>query len=445
LRVKAWRAVLVLVLVLVGGTARPLLAQGLIRDAEVEAELRLIAEPIFAAAGLDPESVRIYMINDPTLNAFVAGGQNLFIHTGLILRTETPDQLAGVIAHETGHIAGGHLSRSRDAMGQAQTEAIIGALLGAAAIVAGAPQVGTAIIAGGATVAERNLLKFSRGQEQAADQAAIKYLAAEELPPTGLAEFFRVLENQNLRINSEGPSYLRTHPLTRDRITFVEGEAARSPYAGRTYPPEVEEAHGRVRAKLEGFLLEPMEVIQRNTGDTYNERYARAVALFRRGETDRALELVDGLIVERPEDPYLHELRGQILFESGRVAAAVEPYRVALAGRPDSALIRFGLGRALLESPEPEAVNEAAVLLREVVRLEPENAYAWRFLGVAEGRLGNQGRASLALAENAVLLRKPEDAELYLRRARQHVQPNDPDWVHLQDLELAAGRLGDAG
>ena len=186
-----------------------------------------------------------------------------------------------------------------------------------------------------------------------------------------------------------------------------------------------------------------MEVIRRNAGDTYNERYARAVALFRRGETDRALELVDGLMAERPDDPYLQELRGQVLFESGRVADAVEPYRVALAGRPDSALIRFGLGRALLESPDPGAVNEAASLLREVVRLEPENAFAWRFLGVAEGRLGNQGRASLALAENAVLLRKPEDAELYLRRARQHVQPNDPEWVHLQDLELAAGRLGE--
>lgn len=442
---RAWRAIIVLVLALLGGTAQPLLAQNLIRDAEVEAELERIAEPLFVSAGLDPESVRLYLINDPTLNAFVAGGQNLFIHTGLILRTETPDQLAGVIAHETGHIAGGHLARSRDAVGQAQTEAIIGALLGAAAIVAGAPQVGTAIIAGGATVAERNLLKFSRGQEQAADQAAIRYLAAEQLPPTGLAEFFHVLETQNLRINDEGPSYLRTHPLTRDRITFVEGEAARSPYLGRTYPPEVEEAHGRVRAKLEGFLLDPMEVIQRNSGDSYNERYARAVALFRRGETDRALELVDGLILDRPEDPYLHELRGQILFESGRVVEAVEPYRVALAGRPDSALIRFGLGRALLESPEPEAVNEAASHLREVVRLEPENAYAWRFLGVAEGRLGNQGRASLALAENAVLLRKPEDVELYLRRARQHVQPNDPEWVHLQDLELAAGRLDNAG
>lgn len=443
--VRAWRAILVLVLLLLGATARPLLAQGLIRDAEVEAELRRIAEPIFLAAGLDPDSVRIYMINDPTLNAFVAGGQNLFIHTGLILRTETPDQLAGVIAHETGHIAGGHLSRSRDAMSQAQTESIIGALLGAAAMVAGAPQVGTAIIAGGATVAERNLLKFSRGQEQAADQAAIRYLAAEDLPPTGLAEFFRILENQNLRISAEGPSYLRTHPLTRDRIAFVDNEAARSPYAGRTYPPDLEAEHARVRAKLEGFLLDPVEVIQRNSGDTSNERYARAVALFRRGETDRALELVDGLISERPDDPYLHELRGQVLFESGRVAEAVEPYRVALAGRADSALIRFGLARALLEEPNPDSVGEAAALLREVVRVEPENAFAWRFLGVAEGRLGHPGRASLALAENAVLLRRPEDVELYLRRARQYVQPGDPEWFHLQDLQNAAGRLAEAG
>lgn len=416
-------------------------AQSLIRDSEIEADLRRIADPILKAAGLDPESVRIFIVNDPSLNAFVAGGQNLFLNTGLIRRTATPEQLAGVIAHETGHIAGGHLSRLNDAMGQASTEAIIGALLGAAAAVAGAPQLGTAIIAGGATVAERNLLKFSRGQEQAADQAAIRYLSAEGLPPTGLLEFFKVLESQNLRINAEGPEYLRTHPLTRDRINFIANEAARSPHAGQSYPPEVHEAHARMVAKLEGFLGDPDDVLRRYTSDDFNERYARAVAHFRRGDTGSSLELVEGLLAEVPDDPHLHELQGQILFESGRIAESVPAYRTALAGVPDAAMVRFGLARALIELHEPEAAREAAAHLREVVRLEPENAFAWRFLGIAEGRLGHEAKASLALAEHAVLVRKPEDAHLHLRRARHHLQPADPEWYQLLDLEEATERL----
>jgi predicted Zn-dependent protease len=421
--------------------AVPATAQTLIRDAEIEADLRRISDPIFVAAGLDPHSVRIFVVNDPSLNAFVAGGQNLFIHTGLIRRAETPEQLAGVIAHETGHISGGHLSRLRDAVGQANTEAIIGALLGAAAIVAGAPQVGTAVMAGGATVAERNLLRFSRGQEQAADQAAIRYLEAESLPPTGLYEFFKILETQNLRINAEGPEYLRTHPLTRDRIVFLGGEVERSPYQGRSFPPEVQDAHARMVAKLDGFLGDPMDVLQRRAGPSFEDRYARAVAHFRRGDTDRALELVEGLKAERPGDPHLFELEGQILFESGRIAEAVPAYREALAGVPGEPLVRFGLARALLEQGDPASGEEAVAHFREVVRQEPDNAYAWRFLGIAEGRLGHDARASLALAEYAVLTRRPEDAQLHLRRARQLVQPGDPEWLHLQDLEQATERL----
>ncbi len=442
--IQRFLAILVMLLVS-AGFALPAGAQSLIRDAEIEADLRRIADPIFAAAGLEPSSVRLFVINDPSLNAFVAGGQNMFIHTGLITAARTPEQLAGVIAHETGHISGGHLSRLRDAVGQANTEAIIGALLGAAAIVAGAPQVGTAVMAGGATYAERNLLRFSRTQEQAADQAAIRYLAAEGLPPTGLFEFFKILETQNLRISAEGPVYLRSHPLTRDRIGFLAGEVDRSPHRGRSYPPEVHLAHARMVAKIEGFLGDPVAVLQQRDGDTFADRYARAVAQFRRGDTDAALELIAGLEGEAPDDPHLHELRGQILFESGRIASAVPAFREALAGVPEAPLVRFGLARALLELHEPEATAEAATLLREVVRLESENAVAWRFLGIAEGRLGHAGRASLALAEHAVLTRNREDAALHLRRARQHVEPGGSDWLQLQDLEQAAERIERTG
>ena len=416
-------------------------AGGMIRDEEVERTLKAVADPIFAAAGLDPETVRIYMIADPRLNAFVAGGQNLFLNTGLLIRSEDLAQIAGVIAHETGHIAGGHLTRLSAAGDRAAAEALIGALLGAAAAVAGAPQLGTAIIAGGATIAERNFLSFSRGQEQAADQAAITYLAAADRSPEGLLAFFRILESQNLRINIDSNEFLRTHPLTRNRIAFLENQVAQSPLSGRPEIAVDRDRHVRMVAKLDGFLSEKAQVMRRWDGDGIGDRYARAIAHYRSAEIDLAVSMVDELLVELPGDPWFLELKGQMLFESGRVGEAVEPYRGALAAASDSALLHLGLARALMESSEDFA--EPIELLEQGTRIEPRNPTIWRFLGLALGRSGEEGRASLALAEHAVLTRNRENANLYLSRARKRIEPGGEDWLQLLDLELAAGEIED--
>lgn len=432
-------AALAIGLVLVGSQAS---AISLIRDAEIEGILADISEPLFASAGLDPDSVNIFIVNDNSLNAFVAGGQNLFIHTGLLQRAETLDQVSGVIAHEAGHIAGGHLTRLGQASQAAGTEALIGALLGAAAAVAGAPQLGTAIIAGGATVAERNLLAFSRAQEQSADQAAIGYLYNAGLSPRGLLEFMEILQNQNLRINAEGSEFLRTHPLTRDRILFLEGEYERSPLRNEPTSPESIERHQRMKAKLDGFLGERARTWQEWTGDSMPARYARSISDYRSGRIDDALATLASLIEEAPDDPYLQELDGQILFESGRIDEAVEPYRMALAGLPDSALIRLGLARALMERGGDQAdLQEAVDLLTRATQIEPFNPSMWRFLGIAHGRLGNQNEADLALAEAAILRGNRDDANLYLRRARQNIQSGDPGWIKLQDLTRARDEM----
>ena len=419
----------------------PVSAASVIRDAETEAVIDQIAFPIFGAARLDPESIDIYILNDEKLNAFVAGGQNLFVNTGLIMRTTSPDELAGVIAHETGHIAGGHLSRGMQAQQNAGISTVAGMLLGAAAAVAGAPELGTAIMAGGATVGQRNLLKFSRTQEQAADQAAVTYLRALQMSPEGLLDFFHVLEKQNLRISSDGSEYLRTHPLTRDRINFLEQQTAQSPYRDAKPDPALSTAYDRIVAKLDGFLSNPAQVIQRRKSDSVPDRYARAVAYYRQPDLTKALAEIDGLIADYPQDPYFYELKGQMLFENGRVKDSIEPNRQALRYRPDSALLRYGLARSLLESGDSKDLTESAALLRDVVRVEPRNGGAWRFLGIAEGRLGNEGAASMALAEQAVLVGNRSDAQLYLRRAEQFIKPDDPNWYRLQDLKRAVEEI----
>lgn len=410
-------------------------ARTVVRDAEIEAYLARLSRPIFEAAGLDPDLVQVRLIADDDLNAFVAGGQQLFLFTGLVERTETPEQLAGVIAHEAGHIAGGHLTRVARAAETATAEALIGALLGAAAAVAGAPEVGTAIVAGGQTLAQRNFLAFTRSQERIADQAAVGYLERAGYSPRGLVAFMRILENRNLRLTPEGAEFLRTHPLTRNRIRLLEEQVEVSPLRDARVPPELAEAHARTVAKLEGFLDDPREVLRRRAGDGFADRYARSVALFRLARLEDARALLGGLLAERPDDPWLHELLGQILFESGRVAEAEGPYRRALELRPTEPLLRLELARVLVESGDRARLGEARALLREVVRLEPRNPTAHRLLGVVEGRLGNAGESFLALAEWAVLTGRRQDAELYVERAKRHLAADSTARLRLADLE----------
>ena len=405
----------------------------LIRDAEIERTLQRFTAPILEAAGLGSDAVRLYIVNDPQLNAFVAGGMNLFLNTGLLMRSEDPSQLIGVVAHEVGHIAGGHLSRVGTAQRKATAEMILAAVLGAATAAVGAPGLGTAIIAGGQSYAQEGLMRFSRGQEQAADQAALTYLERAGVSARGLAEFFRILENQNVLAVSRVSPYLQSHPLTRDRILFVENHVAdRSAVA---LPDGWAEAHARMVAKLRAFLNDPREVLATYRDDqSLIGRYARAIARYRLPDLQQAIEEIDGLLAEHPGDPYFHELKGQMLFENGRVDAAVAPYREAVRLAPDSALLRIGLAQALIESGSPGGISEAADHLEEAIQRESSNAMAWRLLGIAEGREGQQGLSDLAFAEYALLVGKPEDARLYARRAEDKIAASDPAWLRLQDI-----------
>jgi predicted Zn-dependent protease len=406
---------------------------GLIRDAEIEHTLYELIGPILEAAGLGRNSVQLYIVQDPQLNAFVAGGMNLFINTGLLMRTANSDQVSGVMAHEVGHIAGGHLSRIPQAANRATAEMILGALLGAAGAVVGAPELGAAIIAGGQTYAQSNFMRFSRGQEQAADQAGVSYLDRAGISSKGMADFFHVLEKENVLAVSSMSPYLQSHPLTRDRITFVENHVANSRIAEQ--PPGQAEAHARMVAKLRAFLDDPRRVLQRYDGDdSVPARYARAIAHYRLPDLDQALADVDGLLAEYPDDPYFHELKGQMLFENGRTAQAIAPYRESVRLAPGSPLLEIGLARALVETGGDGTNQEAIGYLEDAVQHEPTNAFGWRMLGIAQGREGIEGLSNLSLAEYALLIGKPKDARLYARRAEGQIDPSDPAWLRLQDV-----------
>src|SRR5512134_3229008 len=293
----------------------------IIRDTEIENTIRTWATPVFRAAGLDPSAVDIFIVNDKGINAFVAGGQKLFLNTGLLLQSDNANQVIGVIAHEVGHIQGGHLARVHDALHGATVEAILALVLGVAAgIASGRPDVGQAIMAGGQDAALRSFLRYSQTQEGAADSAAVRLLDATGQSSRGLLDFLRTMEDQELLSVGRQDPYLRSHPLTRDRINTIENHVSRSAHADAAEPEAFGPMYARMMAKLTAFL-EPASTTFRRYPEADQSpvaRYAHAIAWYRKADLAKGLEAINALIAAQPEDPFYHELKGQMLFEAGR-------------------------------------------------------------------------------------------------------------------------------
>lgn len=415
----------------------------LIRDAEIEQTIREYANPIFGVAGMSADDVRVYLINDPSLNAFVAGGRNIFIHTGLLMRAEDAGQVIGVIAHETGHIAGGHLVRIKDAIREAQIKQIITFLLGAGAAIASRDgQAGAATIGLGNQIVAGTFFKYTQQQERSADQFALTAMDQAGISANGLLDFMEVVRGQELLVSERQDPYMRTHPLTEDRIAFVRNHLAKSSASKRPLPARFEEMHQRMRAKLVGFLETPPQVFQRykESDNSMASRYARAIAHHRQAETNKAIALIDGLLKERPRDPYFHELKGQILHESGRIPGAIAAYSEAVRLAPNQPLIRTALGQAQLDAGTDALLKASLTNLRVAVRADDTNPLAWRLLGIAYGKSGDIGMASLALAEYALLIGDKRQAEGNVGRAEKHLKRGSPGWNRIQDIKAEIAR-----
>jgi len=419
-----------------------------IRDAETETMLRTFATPLFRAAGLEPNLVRIVVIRDDAINSFVTTGNRMFIHTGLIERVESASGLVGVIAHETGHVYGGHLARLPEIMRQAMYESIAALLIGAAAGVAGRDS-GAAFgaAAGGSEMAQRNVLSFTRGMEASADQDAMMFLDDNKWSARGLLDLFHQLEGEEALYSSNQDPYILTHPLTHDRVAFVQHHVDTSPYSAAPLPAGWEDEFQMVRAKLRGFLT-PSSITLKRVAANDNAapaRYERAIALYRLGHTTEAVALLDGLMAERKDSPWLHEMKGQVLFEGGRVRDSIPAYREAALLAPTQPLIHQGLGRAMIESGDPTLLMPAVQELRTALRGERDDDFTWHQLGIAWGRLGNIGEADLALAEEALLQGDIQAAHGFAARA-EAVLPPGPSRLRAQDITNAVkkeNRLGD--
>ena len=413
----------------------------LIRDAETEELIKDYARPIFKAAGLKPSNIRIHLVKDNSFNAFVVDSKRMFINTGTIIQAKTPNEIIGVLAHETGHIAGGHLIRLRQAMKRAQTIAAIGMLAGAGAMAAGAAagsgdaaRVGTAIASSSPGIAQRTFLSYARTEETAADRAAIRYLAKTGQSARGMLETFRRFADQSLFSSQYVDPYIQSHPLPRQRIAQIERLAKKSKYYSRKDSASLQLRHDLVRAKLAAFTQDPKRVMRSFKGRDLPSLYAQAVVTYRLGNRNKAIRQVDQLIKAQPNNPYFWELKGQIYLETGMADNAIAPLNKAVSLRPDVGILRVMLGQAIISSKNNRNYSAAVSHLQRGLQNDPDLAVGYRFLAQAYENLGNRAKAEIATANGYFASGDISGAKAMAARAKKKLKRGSPEWLQADDI-----------
>ena len=424
--------------------AAPASAQSAIRDTEIESIIHEWAAPVFTGMGLEPTEVEILLINDAELNAFATRGRIMGVNTGLILRTRSPNELLGVIAHEGGHIRNRHTLRdgARDAGMQPM---LMTMALGALAIAAGAPDAGAVLLGNSQYFGTLSALRYMSHQEGEADNTAARALEAAGESGRGLVSFFENFRSQEVFSDARRYPYFRSHPLSSDRIENLRRFVSEQPSYDHRDSPERMAQHALIVAKIHAFMDHPRETLGAypETDVTLPARYARAIAWYRDGQTDRALAAVDALLAGDPENPYFWELKGQILFEEGRPEEAIGAHQRSVDIMPDAPLLRINLGHALIETRDPARLAAAVDHLKRATALEKDNSMAWRLLAQALASQGKEGEARLASAEMYFAVGAERQATQFALRARDMLEPGTVEWTRAMDIVFASGATQD--
>ena len=431
---------LVLGVALVVTAAQPALAQSVLRDSETEALFKDISKPMIEAAKLDPKAVSVVLLNDPEINAFVATGQTVYIQSGLLVAADNVNQLQGVIAHELGHVAGGHSIRIYEGAAVATKISLLSLLLGAAAMAAGAGEAGMGIMAAGQQAAEGKFFSFSRAQESSADLAGASYLTKAGISGKGTLEFFKKLQNQEYRLAiAQTDDYASTHPLNSDRIQALEQIYKKDPAWAKPIDPALEARFERVKAKLVGYV-DPKRATQLypESDQSVPAHYARAYAYHLGAYPDKAEREADALLRIAPNDPYFLELKGQILLEGGKPREALAPLRLAVARAPDKPMIAALLGHALVATEDDKNFPEAKQVLRQAIARDNDNPDAWYQVGIVYDHDGDAPRAALATAERYNLEGDNKNALANAKMAMNGLKAGTPDYLRAQDIAMVS-------
>jgi predicted Zn-dependent protease len=420
--------------------AGPSSAQSLIRDTEIEGIIHEWSEPVFVAMGLDPTEVEILLVNDQDLNAFATRGRIMGLNTGLILQTKTPNQLLGVIAHEAGHIKNRHTLRD-GAQNAGMQPMIMTMALGALAAIAGAPDAGAALLASSQYFGTLGALRYMQSQEGEADITGARALERAGQSGKGMVEFFENFRSQEVFSDQRRYPYFRSHPLSSARIEALRRPVEAASHYDHRDSPERMAQHALVVAKIRSFMESPNAALRDypSSDTSLPARYARAIAWYRDGQTDKALNAVDALLTEQPDNPYFWELKGQILFEEGRPAEAIGAHQKAVELKPDAPLLKINLAHALIETNDAANLDVAIDQLKRAVALEKDNTLAWRLLGQAYASQGKEGEARLASAEYWFALGRTEQANQFAMRARDLLDRSSIEWRRATDIVFSSG------
>ena len=415
----------------------------LIRDAEIEDFLFDITKPLVKAADLNPDDIKIYIVNDSALNAFVSGGQNIFIHTGLITKYKTPDVLIGVIAHETGHIAAGHLARSTEDMQKADNTRLLSYVLGLATAAIAGPDAGMALIMGGSQVAERTALKFNRTQEEVADSLALKYLDKTNNSTNGLLKLLEFFDREEGGRKTKIDEYALTHPVSKKRINFIRSNSVG---LKRNIDPILQQRLSRIIVKLEAFLNDADQTLKTYNKNDLNSQYARSIAYYKKGKITQSLKIVDDLIKNYPTDNYLYDFKGQILFESGKLKESIIAYNQALKLNNNNGLARIALATAIIniDSKDKSLTDLAIWHLLTALEKEKNDISIYKQLSIAYNQNGDLGKSYLSLAELNLLQEDTKNIKKYVKLAKDNLDKNDKiSLLRISDIEEFAKKIKD--
>jgi len=415
-------------------------AQSIIRDTEIEAFLKTNTRPVLEAAGLDPDRVHYLLIASDELNAFATFGLRIGLNTGLIMEADTPNQLFGVIAHETGHLSGGHMMRTDEVERAGRAPMAISLGLGIIAALAGAPDAGANLMVSSGQFGTMGALHYLQTEESAADAAGVKAMEKAGMSARGLVDFFYKFRNYETFSNAERYEFFRTHPLSRERIQALQGVAARQPHYNTVDSPEVVAQFEIVKAKLSGFLDSPIKTFQKypESDTSYPARYARVIATYKMGNWDQAVVMLDALIAEQPDNPYLYELKGQIYFETGRAALARPAHEKSVALMPQAPLLQLNLGQTLIAIGDKDSLTEAVTHLQESIKYEEDDSFAWQQLAQAYDGLGQPGLARLATAEAQFYDGDYMSARASAVWSQKYLDANSPEYRRARDIVMTS-------
>jgi predicted Zn-dependent protease len=464
LRTTTKMTAIAVAIALVAPPPRAALAQeqklAILRDTETEQLLRDYTKPILRVAGLEKQNIQVTIINEPVFNAFVADGRRIFVNSGALMQAETPNQIIGVLAHETGHLAGGHLARLREQLATAQTQMIIAMLLGVGALAAGTVRggassgsagladAGAAALSGPQNMIMRSLLSYQRQQEESADRAGVKFLTATGQSAKGMYDTFKRFTNDSLFSARGADPYYMSHPMPAERVAALEEIARTSPYWDKKDDPALQLRHDMMRAKISGFLERPDTVYRRYplSNTSLPARYAHAISTYLHGDLNNALTQIDSLIQTQPNNPYFYELRGQALIDGGRPTEAIPALRKAVALSNNAPLIEILLGQALVASDNKTYTEESINILRNAMARETEQPIGYTQLAMAFARKGDLAEADLASAQAAFLRGDNKTAKDLASRAKTRFAVGTPGWVKADDIvsaKLPAGQKKD--